>query len=172
MFRTGIGEDVHRTDPSRPLILGGVLIEDGPGLRGHSDADVLLHALIDALLGAAALGDIGEHFPPADSAFREADSADLLRRVVEIVRRDGWEIENVDSTVHAEAPVLRPYKAAIRDRIAAVAGIEPGRVSVKAKTGEGLDAVGRGEAIRAVALVLLVPEAAVRARTGDEKAAR
>lgn len=154
-MRVGIGEDIHRVDEMRTLVLGGVIIEEGPGLAGVSDADVLLHAITDAVLGAAALGDIGTHFPPSDPAWQDADSADLLRRALEMVRADGWEVANVDATVRAERPRLAPYVGYMRGRIAEIAGLDVGQVSVKAKTAEGLDAVGRGEAMAAMAVVLL-----------------
>jgi 2-C-methyl-D-erythritol 2,4-cyclodiphosphate synthase len=154
-MRVGMGEDVHRIDEGRTLVLGGVIIEEGPGLEGHSDADVLLHAITDAVLGAAALGDIGHYFPPSDPRFAHADSADFLRKALELAREAGWEIGNVDSTVRTERPKLRPYIEAIRERIAAICGADLWRVSVKAKTAEGLDAVGRGEAMFASAVVLL-----------------
>jgi len=155
MMRAGLGEDLHRVDEGRPLVLGGVLIEEGPGLSGHSDADVLLHAITDAVLGAAALGDIGQHFPPGDPRWKHADSADFLRTALRLAREAGWEVANVDSTVRTERPKLAPYIPHIRERIAEVAGLDPGQVSVKAKTSEGLDAVGRGEAMSATAIVLL-----------------
>jgi 2-C-methyl-D-erythritol 2,4-cyclodiphosphate synthase len=155
MMRVGLGEDLHRVDESRPLVLGGVLIEEGPGLSGHSDADVLLHAITDAVLGAAALGDIGQHFPPGDPRWKHADSADFLRTALRLAREAGWEVANVDSTVRTERPKLAPYIPHIRERIAEVAGLDPAQVSVKAKTSEGLDAVGRGEAMAATAIVLL-----------------
>ncbi|HJP40976.1 MAG TPA: 2-C-methyl-D-erythritol 2,4-cyclodiphosphate synthase [Dehalococcoidia bacterium] len=155
MFRIGIGEDIHRVDEERALVIGGVIIEEGPGLAGHSDADVLLHAITDAVLGAAALGDIGSHFPPSDPAHAEANSADLLRRAAGMALERGWRVSNIDSTVHTELPRLRPYVTTIEDRIAAIAGTERNNVSVKAKSAEGLDSVGRGEAMRAVAVVLL-----------------
>ena len=158
MMRVGIGEDLHRVDDSRTLVLGGVIIEEGPGLAGHSDADVLLHAITDAVLGAAALGDIGHHFPPSDPRYAHADSADFLRKALELARAAGWALGNVDSTVRAERPRLAGYIEHIRERIAEIAGIDVGAVSVKAKTGEGLDAVGRGEAMAAVAVVLLERE--------------
>jgi len=154
-MRVGQGEDVHRVDDDRPLVLGGVIIEEGPGLAGHSDADVLLHAITDAVLGAAALGDIGRHFPPSDPRWAGADSADFLRPALRLAREPGWELSNVDSTVRTERPRLAPYVEHMRQRIAGIAGIEPGQVSVKAKSGEGLDAVGRGEAMAATAVVLL-----------------
>lgn len=156
-MRVGLGEDIHRVDDSRTLVLGGVIIEEGPGLAGHSDADVLLHAITDAVLGAAALGDIGHYFPPSDPRCAHADSADFLRVALKLAREAGWEVGNIDSTVRAERPKLAPYIEHIRGRIAEIAGIEAERVSVKAKTGEGLDAVGRGEAMAASAIVLLEP---------------
>lgn len=154
-MRIGIGEDIHRIDDARTLVLGGVIIEEGPGLAGHSDADVLLHAITDAVLGAGSLGDIGHHFPPSDPRYAHADSADFLRVALRLARDAGYEVGNIDATVSAERPKLAPYIAHIRERIAEIAGIEVGRVSVKAKTAEGLDAVGRGEAMAARAAVLL-----------------
>jgi len=155
VIRVGIGEDIHRIDDARTLVLGGVIIEEGPGLAGHSDADVLLHAITDAVLGAAALGDIGHYFPPSDPRYAHADSADFLRRALELAREAGWEVANVDATVKTEKPKLAPYIALIRERIAEIAGVPVGQVSVKAKTNEKLDAIGRGEAMAATAAVLL-----------------
>lgn len=155
MMRVGIGEDLHRIDDARTLVLGGVIIEEGPGLSGHSDADVLLHAITDAVLGAAALGDIGHYFPSSDPRYAHADSADFLRKALELARAQGWEVANIDATVRTERPKLAPYITHIRERIAEIVALEPGQVSVKAKTGEGLDAVGRGEAMSAIAVVLL-----------------
>ncbi len=160
-MRVGIGEDIHRIDDGRTLVLGGVIIEEGPGLAGHSDADVLLHAITDAVLGAAALGDIGHHFPPSDPRYSHADSADFLRVALRLAREAGYEVGNIDSTVRAERPKLAPYIEHIRERIAEIAGIGVGRVSVKAKTSEGLDAVGRREAMVASAVVLLVERSAL-----------
>jgi 2-C-methyl-D-erythritol 2,4-cyclodiphosphate synthase len=154
-IRVGQGEDIHRVDDARTLVLGGVIIEEGPGLAGHSDADVLLHAITDALLGAAALGDIGQYFPPSDPRYAHADSADFLRKALELAREAGWNVVNIDSTVRTERPKLAPYIQHIRERIAEIAGLEASAVSVKAKTSEGLDAVGRGEAMAANAVVLL-----------------
>ena len=154
-MRIGIGEDVHRVDEAKTLVLGGVIIEEGPGLAGHSDADVLLHAITDAVLGAAALGDIGHHFPPSDPRYAHADSADFLRVALRLAREAGYEVANIDATVRAESPRLAPYIGHIRERIAEIAGITVGQVSVKAKTSEGLDAVGRREAMAANAVVLL-----------------
>jgi len=155
MIRVGQGEDLHRIDDGRILVLGGVIIEEGPGLAGHSDADVLLHAITDAVLGAAALGDIGHYFPPSDPRYAHADSADFLRKALELAREDGWELVNIDATVRTERPKLAPYIPHIRERIAEIAGIDTGAVSVKAKSGEGLDAIGRGEAMAATAVVLI-----------------
>lgn len=155
MMRVGMGEDLHRIDDARTLVLGGVIIEEGPGLSGHSDADVLLHAITDAVLGAAALGDIGHYFPTSDPRYAHADSADFLRVALKLAREAGWEVANIDSTVRTERPKLAPYIAHIRERIAEICGIEVGQVSVKAKTSEGLDAIGRGDAMAASAVVLL-----------------
>lgn len=155
MMRVGIGEDLHRVDDGRTLVLGGVIIEEGPGLSGHSDADVLLHAITDAVLGAAALGDIGHYFPPSDPRYAHADSADFLRKALELAREAGYGVSNIDATVRTERPKLAPYVQHIRERIAEIVGVEIGAVSVKAKTAEGLDAVGRGDAMAAVAVVLL-----------------
>jgi len=154
-FRIGHGEDLHRIDDARTLVLGGVIIEEGPGLSGHSDADVLLHAITDAVLGAAALGDIGKYFPPSDPRYAHADSADFLRKALELAREGGWQVANIDSTVRTERPKLAPYIMHMRERIAEIVGIELAQVSVKAKTSEGLDAVGNGEAMFATAVVLL-----------------
>lgn len=155
MIRVGLGEDVHRIDDSRTLVLGGVIIEEGPGLSGHSDADVLLHAITDAVLGALALGDIGLHFPPSNPAFRDADSADFLRQALSMVRGEGWALVNIDATVRTERPKLRPYIDVIRERIAEICAAPVASVSVKAKTAEGLDSVGRGESMFASAAVLI-----------------
>ncbi len=160
-FRVGIGEDIHRVDDGRTLVIGGVIIEEGPGLAGHSDADILLHAITDAVLGAAALGDIGQYFPPSDPRWAHADSADFLRKALELAREAGWEVANIDSTVRTERPKLKPYILLMRQRIAEITGVALDAVSVKAKTSEGLDAVGRGEAMFASAAVLLETPLAV-----------
>jgi 2-C-methyl-D-erythritol 2,4-cyclodiphosphate synthase len=154
-FRVGIGYDIHRLVPSRPLMLGGVLIPCDQGLLGHSDGDALLHAIADALLGAAALGDIGRHFPDTDPAFAGADSAVLLTRVCELLARKGFEVVNVDANVIAEQPKLAPHIEKMRARIAEVVRLSLDAVSIKARTNEGLDAVGRGEAIAVHAVVLI-----------------
>ncbi|MEJ8822959.1 2-C-methyl-D-erythritol 2,4-cyclodiphosphate synthase [Variovorax humicola] len=154
-FRIGEGWDVHQLVAGRKLILGGVEIPHNTGLLGHSDADVLLHAITDALLGAAALGDIGRHFPDTDAQFRGADSIVLLAEAARRVRAEGWQIGNVDSTVIAQAPKLAPHIAAMCTRIAEALAIEPGQVNVKAKTAEKLGPVGEGRAMEARATVLL-----------------
>ncbi|SDV50486.1 2-C-methyl-D-erythritol 2,4-cyclodiphosphate synthase [Chitinasiproducens palmae] len=154
-LRIGQGYDVHRLVDGRPLVIGGVTIPHSQGLLGHSDADVLLHAITDALLGAAALGDIGRHFSDTDPAFAGADSRRLLREIVALVHRDGWQVVNLDSTLIAQAPKLAPHIETIRTTVAADLGIEAGRVNVKAKTNEKLGYLGRAEAIEAQAVVLL-----------------
>lgn len=168
MMRVGQGYDIHRIDEGRTLVLGGVIIEEGPGLAGHSDADVLLHAITDAVLGAAALGDIGSHFPPGDPRYAHADSADFLRKALELAGDAGWAPVNIDSTVVTERPKLAPYIDHIRGRVAEVAGIDVASVAVKAKTREGLDAVGRGEAMEAMAVVLLEAAQGTSERQGSE----
>ncbi len=157
-MRVGSGHDRHRLVPGRPLILGGISIEFDLGLDGHSDADVLLHAITDAILGAAGLGDIGEWFPNTDMNWENADSGIFLRQAVEEIQRLGWKISNLDCTVHAERPKLSPFKKIMAERIASLLEIEPGRVNVKAKTGEKVGPVGRLESIDADAIVLLVRE--------------
>jgi 2-C-methyl-D-erythritol 2,4-cyclodiphosphate synthase len=152
---TGIGWDSHRLAEGRPLILGGVTIPFERGLAGHSDADVLAHAVIDALLGAAGLGDIGEHFPDTDERFAGADSLELLRAVVALVGERGHVVGNVDTTVLMERPKLGPHKADIRAALAAALGVAAERVNVKASTGEGMGFVGRGEGVAALAVVTL-----------------
>jgi len=154
-LRIGQGYDVHALVPGRPLIIGGVELAHPLGLLGHSDADVLLHAIADALLGAAALGDIGRHFPDSDPRWRGADSAALLAEVARLVRAAGWQIVNVDSTVIAQAPRLAGQLPRMMARIATVLALAPEQVSVKAKTHERLGFEGRGEGIAAQAVVLL-----------------
>jgi 2-C-methyl-D-erythritol 2,4-cyclodiphosphate synthase len=155
MTLTGIGYDSHRLIDGRPLILGGVEIPSELGLDGHSDADVLTHAVIDALLGAAGLGDIGEHFPDSDERYRDADSIELLRTVLPRVTAHGLELVNVDTTVVMERPKLGPHREAIRQSLAVALGLAGGRVNVKATTGEGIGFVGRGEGVAALAVVSL-----------------
>ena len=154
-MRIGQGYDVHRLVAERPLILGGIEIPYEKGLLGHSDADVLLHAISDALLGAAALGDIGAHFPDSDPAYRGADSAELLRAVGDLIRASGYEIGNIDSTVVCQAPKLAPHIPVMRARIAEVLALPVGAVSVKASTEEHMGFTGRGEGIAAHAVCLL-----------------
>lgn len=154
-LRIGEGWDVHQLVEGRPLVLGGITVPHTHGLLGHSDADALLHALTDALLGAAGLGDIGRHFPDTDAAFKGADSAVLLAEAVRRVRAEGWEIVNVDSTIVAQAPKLAPHIQAMRERVAQVLGIGAERVNVKAKTAEKLGPVGEKRAIEARAVCLL-----------------
>ena len=153
--RIGHGYDVHRLIPGRPLILGGVDIPYEKGLLGHSDADVLTHAVMDALLGAAALGDIGGHFPDTDPAYSGADSLRLLERVAALIREKGYVVGNIDATILAQAPKLKSYIGGMRQRIAAACGVELDQISVKATTEEGLGFTGAGEGIAAHAVCLL-----------------
>jgi 2-C-methyl-D-erythritol 2,4-cyclodiphosphate synthase len=155
-FRIGEGWDVHALVPGRPLVLGGVTIPHTHGLLGHSDADALLHAITDALLGAAALGDIGTLFPDTDAQWRGADSRVLLQAAMAAVRRQGYQVGNVDGTVVAQAPKLAPHKSAMRMAIAECLGIDVAQVNVKAKTAERLGPVGQGLSIEARAVVLLL----------------
>jgi len=155
MPRIGLGYDSHRFVAGRPLVLGGVRIAHAFGLAGHSDADAVLHAVIDALLGAAGLGDIGEHFPDSDERFRGADSAALTAHAVGLVSAAGLRVGNCDVTVVTELPKLGPHKQAMRERIAALLHVEPDRVSVKAKTNEKMGPIGQGEGMAAMAVVLL-----------------
>src|SRR5688500_15879345 len=155
MTRIGFGSDIHRLIPGRPLILGGIEVESDLGAEGHSDADALTHAITDAILGALALGDIGTHFPPSDERWRNAESFVFLRFAVGEMKQHGYEIANVDSTVHLEKPKLRPHIDEIRKGLADALEVETNRVSVKAKTGEGVDAVGERRAVKAEAIVLL-----------------
>ncbi|MEJ2345141.1 MAG: 2-C-methyl-D-erythritol 2,4-cyclodiphosphate synthase [Gammaproteobacteria bacterium] len=154
-MRIGHGFDVHAFAAGRRLVLGGVTIPHERGLAGHSDADVLIHALCDALLGAAGLGDLGGHFPDTDPRYRDADSRTLLRQVMELLRESGLRVANVDTTVIAQAPRLAPHVEAMRDNLAADLQLPVGRVNVKATTTEGLGFAGRGEGIASHAVVLL-----------------
>ena len=154
-LRIGEGWDTHAQVTGRPLVLGGVTIPHSHGLLGHSDADALLHAITDALFGAAGLGDIGRHFPDTDAAFKGADSVVLLTEAARLVRAQGWQIGNVDSTIVAQAPKMAPHIAAMRERIAAALGLELDAVNVKAKTAEKMGPVGLGQAIEARAVCLL-----------------
>jgi 2-C-methyl-D-erythritol 2,4-cyclodiphosphate synthase len=155
MVRTGIGYDIHRLVPDRRLVLGGVAIDHPTGLAGHSDGDVLAHAIMDALLGATALGDLGTHFPSDDPAFAGADSLRLLERVVKLVTTAGYRIGSVDASVIAQEPRLAPHLAGMRDRISRALGVERDAVSVKATTNDGLGIVGAGGAIATLATVIV-----------------
>ncbi|MFO7900276.1 MAG: 2-C-methyl-D-erythritol 2,4-cyclodiphosphate synthase [Planctomycetota bacterium] len=154
-MRVGIGSDLHRLEPGGRLVLGGVEIDDTRGPVAHSDGDALLHAIIDAMFGAAGLGDIGEHFPDSDPEYRDADSRDLLRKASGLLADAGFHTRQIDATVVLERPNLGAHKAAMRANIAADLGLTPEMVNVKAKTGEGLGPVGRGDAVAAEAVVLL-----------------
>ena len=156
MFRIGQGFDSHRTCPGRPLVVGGVTIPCEFGLDGHSDADVLLHALADALLGALALGDIGQWFPPNDPRYQGADSAEFLRRILAHEAFRDWQIANVDCTLFAERPAFSPWNRPIREFLARLLDCGVEQVSLKAKTNEGLDSIGAGAAMAASAIVLLM----------------
>ena len=158
MYRIGFGYDVHRLEAGRPLRLGGMLIPHDRGLVGYSDADVLLHAITDALLGAAGLGDIGTHFPAGDPAYRGIDSRTLLRMAMDKVSAAGWLIANIDSTIVADEPRFAPHIHAMRASIAGVLGLREDQVSVKAKRTEGLGFTGVGEGMAAYAVTLLVRE--------------
>jgi 2-C-methyl-D-erythritol 2,4-cyclodiphosphate synthase len=155
MIKIGIGNDIHRLVEGRPLVIGGVRLESELGADGHSDADVLCHALCDAILGALALGDLGKHFPNDDERWRNAESFIFLRYVVGLMKERGYEIGNVDSTVQLEQPKLRPYIDQIRTGLSEVLETDPQNISVKAKTSEGVDAVGERRAVRADVVVLL-----------------
>jgi len=158
--RIGIGYDIHRLVEGRKLVLAGIEVPFDKGLLGHSDSDVLAHAVCDALLGAAALGDIGEHFPDTDGRWKNASSLDLLAQVVEMIQKRGYRVANVDTIILAERPRLRPHIQAMRERLAAALRVDIDCVSVKAKTGEGLESVGRGEAMAAQAVALLIADQA------------
>jgi len=158
-MRIGQGYDVHKLAENRPLVLGGVTIPYEKGLLGHSDADVLVHAVMDALLGAAALGDIGQHFPDSDPAYKGISSIELLKKAGGLLDDRGYIIENIDSTVIAQSPRLAPYRAQMAENIAAALGLDSSRVSVKATTEEGLGFTGRGEGISAQAITLLTEAA-------------
>ena len=155
ILRVGEGWDVHALVEGRPLVLGGVTIAHDKGLLGHSDADALAHAVTDALFGAAALGDIGRHFPDTDAAFKGADSIVLLQEAARRVRAAGWQIANVDSTIVAQAPKMAPHIGAMRERLAEALGLAPDAVNVKAKTAEKMGPVGEGRAIETRAVCLL-----------------
>lgn len=155
MFRVGIGHDTHRLGPDRPLILGGLRIEHTRGLIGHSDADVVLHALTDALLGAAGLGDIGDAYPDSDAKYKDLDSRYFVDETLKRLRELGWRLGNVDLTIFAQEPKLGPIKAKMREHLAAMLGLPVDAVNVKAKTGEKVGAIGRAEAIGCQVVVLI-----------------
>lgn len=155
-IRVGNGYDIHRLEQGRPLIIGGVTIPHHLGLVGHSDADVLIHAIMDAMLGALSLGDIGHYFPPSDSKWANADSIELLQEVKSLITTQGWSVSNIDAVVVAENPKLGPHLKAMRDRVSQTLAINLDQVSIKATTNETMDAVGREEAIASYAVVLLV----------------
>ena len=159
MMRIGEGWDVHALVPGRALVVGGVTIDHPQGLLGHSDADVLLHAITDALLGAAALGDLGSHFPDTDAQHRGADSLVLLREVGQRVRQAGYEIGNIDATIVAQAPRMAPHIVLMRERIAQALGVAVGQINVKAKTAEKLGPVGQGQSMEARAVALITAQA-------------
>ena len=155
MIRVGIGYDSHRFEAGRPLVLGGVKIPHPRGLAGHSDADAVAHALIDAMLGAAAAGDIGQHFPDTDPRWKGADSMDLLRRTQELVRQRGYSLAHADLTIIAEQPRMGPHLAAMAARLADQLGAPSGAVNLKAKSNEGMGFIGRGEGIAVIAVATL-----------------
>lgn len=153
--RVGIGYDSHRFAEGRRLVLGGVEIPHAQGLTGHSDADAVAHAITDAMLGAAALGDIGTHFPPSDAAFKDADSIELLRKANELLEAQGYQVINIDVTVVCEAPRIGPHAPAMRQRIADALGIGEKHISIKGKTNEGMGWIGRGEGLAVIATALI-----------------
>jgi len=155
MFRIGIGHDTHRLVEARPLVLGGVHIPAARGGEGHSDADTLAHAIADAILGALCEGDLGVHFPDSDPQWKDSDSLQLLSRVMWLASERGFRVVNTDATIMLESPKLREYIMAMRENLARAMTVNSGCISIKAKTGEGLDAVGRGEAVTVQAVVLL-----------------
>ncbi len=154
-MRVGIGRDIHKLAAGRRLVVGGVVLDSDRGAVAHSDGDVLLHAVIDAMLGAAGLGDIGDHFPDTDPRYKGADSRDLLRQAAALIGKNGFRVAQLDATVMLERPKLGQHKRTMRDTIAADLGLAPAQVNVKAKTNEGLGEIGRGEAIAAEAVILV-----------------
>lgn len=154
-MRVGLGYDSHRFDPARPLVLAGVSIPDSPGLSGHSDGDAIAHAVIDAVLGAAAAGDVGSHFPPSDDRWKDADSLDLLARAVGVIEKRGFRVGNIDVAVICEQPKIGPYSAEMRKNLARVLHVDTDRVSVKGKTNERMGWTGSGEGLAVHAVALL-----------------
>jgi 2-C-methyl-D-erythritol 2,4-cyclodiphosphate synthase len=171
MFRVGLGYDIHRLKKGRPLLLGGVKIPHDKGLDGHSDADVLLHAITDALLGAAALPDIGFYFPPSNKAIQGIDSRRMLAKAFSEVKKKGFSVVNVDSVVIGEAPKIAPYREAIRASIARLLQIQTADIQVKGKTNEGLDAIGKRQALAAQAVILIERRLAER-RSAERRPAK
>jgi 2-C-methyl-D-erythritol 2,4-cyclodiphosphate synthase len=156
MFRIGFGYDAHGLAEGRPLIIGGVKIPWESGLMGHSDADVLIHAIIDAILGALGRGDIGGHFPDTDPTYKDMDSIMMLGRIIDLMESDGYEINNIDGTIVAQRPKIAPFIPDMKERLSAAMDIQPGQVNIKATTTEGMGFIGRGEGIEAYAVVSLV----------------
>jgi 2-C-methyl-D-erythritol 2,4-cyclodiphosphate synthase len=156
MYRIGFGTDIHRLTTGRPLVIGGVTIESDLGADGHSDADVLMHAAADAVLGALALGDLGSHFPTDEERWRDAESSQFLRYAVGLINEKGYRVANLDSVIDLETPKLRPHIDAMRANLAAALEVEVDAVSIKAKTGERVDAVGERRAVRAQAIILIL----------------
>lgn len=161
-MRVGTGYDSHRFDPDRPLVIGGVSIPDHAGLTGHSDGDAVAHAVIDAVLGAAAAGDVGRHFPPTDDRWKGADSIDLLRRAAQVLEERGFRVVNVDVTVVCETPKIGPHAVAMCGRLSEALGVPADAVSVKGKTNEGMGWIGRGEGVAVHAVALVEPVATTR----------
>jgi 2-C-methyl-D-erythritol 2,4-cyclodiphosphate synthase len=158
LFRVGIGFDAHRLVKGRPLIIGGVRIPYDLGLSGHSDADVLTHAIIDGILGALTMGDIGIHFPDDDPAYKDIDSAILLRRVMELAKKEGYRINNLDNTIVAEKPKMTTHIPGIKERLSSILEVLPGQINIKATTTEGMGFCGRGEGISAISIVSIKKE--------------
>jgi len=157
-FRIGFGSDIHKLAIGKPLIIGGILISSNKGAVGHSDADVLMHSITDAILGALALGDIGTHFPDNDEQWKNADSSVFLRKALALMKDKKYRIKNLDAVIHLEKPKLKPYINKIRENLAEILEIDLSCVSIKAKTGEGVDAIGESEAIKAEAIILLAKD--------------
>jgi 2-C-methyl-D-erythritol 2,4-cyclodiphosphate synthase len=157
-FRIGFGSDIHKLAIGKPLIIGGILISSNKGAVGHSDADVLMHSITDAILGALALGDIGTHFPDNDEQWKNADSSVFLRKALALMKDKKYRIKNLDAVIHLEKPKLKPYINKIRENLAEILEIDLSCISIKAKTGEGVDAIGESEAIKAEAIILLAKD--------------
>jgi len=158
MIRIGLGKDLHCLVSGRPFLLGGIVIPFEKGEAGHSDGDVLIHAIIDALLGAACLGDIGELFPPGDPKWKDADSGKLLKKIRDMIRTEGWRIINIDCVITCEKPKILPFRTLIRESLANILKINTGQIFIKGKTAEGQDSIGRGDAVEAIAVCLLTAD--------------